>query len=142
MKLKTLGRINGFLHAAPSGYLLKLSYDSFLDTDTRIIGAAFDESLPLEYRAPAALYAISKAGAALCSAAVSLVFIDGVVDMYKGTGHYFGLELVKRFSKDQARKEKIEKEQAETLSVLDKTVDFRKFLSELRKKHPSSQMPE
>ncbi len=75
---------------------------------------------PIEYKVLAGI--AIPATATLLTAMVAYT-VDGLVDIYKGTHHYFIPKVVRTLTKNQKRREKIDKELNEQLENLEKPIN-------------------
>lgn len=115
MKVKTACRIVGTFQTGAfisAGYILSNNeYNKLVNV--------FSAGYPIEYK----LESIAYLGAlTVCSIGTALGITDGVVDVVKGTHHYFGLQVWKKLSRKQETKEKIDKSQQNMLERIEKKI--------------------
>ena len=101
MKVKTVGRLGGATVMALSGYLCNRAYYLFSDNYQALNEFFKSESSPLEYKiAVGAFFGIT----GIATAGAGLVFIDGLVDLMKGTHHYTTAQIWKKLSRNENTK--------------------------------------
>ncbi len=120
MKIKTAGRIGGLIETAASSFFGYGCLHRLIEFDYSALAEfMLADYIPNEYKIVAGA---SLGTLALGVPALSLTAIDGIVDMAKGTHHYFGTTLWKKIIKNEETKKKIEKEHEQMFSVLDRPI--------------------
>jgi hypothetical protein len=117
MKKKVAGRIGGAFDAGVS-YLIgkEFCYDTLASIDYGQLHDVLLGDYPIGLKiAAASVPVVSGVG----MAAFTLFGIDGLVDIYKGTHHYFGMSTLKALARDPVNKAKIEKEMQEQLKIIE-----------------------
>ncbi len=119
MKIKTASRIVGALDAALWSYVGYIGYQVLSSFPYEKLQDFFFGDYPLEYKVGAAASIMFMVAS---PPVVVLGITDGLVDLVKGTHHYFGLQVWKRLTRNQKRKEKIDTNIKEMLERIEEPI--------------------
>jgi hypothetical protein len=113
MKAKTFCRLFGLYEAGVSAFLGNLGYQAVSNTPIRQI---FESDAPLAYKV-----ALGAWGTALgiATAGIGLTFVDGAVDVVRGTHHYTIGSVYKMLSRNEKTKKELSDYLEKSLAVRD-----------------------
>jgi len=115
MKVKQLGRLCGAIDALVWTMASSKIYDTFSNADYNL----FLQDSPIEAKLIGAVYLGSFIPfIPICA----LGFADGIVDVIKGTHHYFGLKVWQKITRKQETKKQIQSELEKSLIAIDKSL--------------------
>lgn len=125
MKLKTMGRVVGAVDTAVWSYAAYLDYKalSLCHADYNMLREFCSGDYPLEYKVSISI--LIGAGASLATLftpAIAMAITDGLVDVVKGTHHYFGCKVWQKLTRNQERKEKIQRELEQMLGRIEQPI--------------------
>ena len=119
MKIKNVCRAEGLLRTGivtGGNYLL-------LDTFSKIDYSKLDDlvfaDIPVSYKAMGLGWLVL---APVLISGMAFLTLDGIVDIVKGTHHYLGMQTMKRLTKEEEKKRKIESEIADHLSRIEEPI--------------------
>lgn len=122
MKFKSLGRIGGTFNATAWSYFgYFLCYKPLSNIDYNKIGDSLFGDYPLEYK----IITGASLSLATFTPIIALGITDGLVDLVKGTHHYFGLKLWKRLTSNQKTKDKIDSSIDSMFENMEKPISFK-----------------
>lgn len=114
MRAKTFCRLFGSFESGFSATLFGAGYKVFSDIQFK---QYFESESPLSHKIALGAYGSILA---LSTSSMALTFTDGIVDMCKGTHHYFMASLIKNFSRNEETKRNMSNYLEKTVSLADR----------------------
>ena len=122
MKLKTLGKVVGAIDTGVQSYTGYLCYRMLSGIDYNKLGDFFSGDYPLEYKIGVGAWLGTTVA---FTPIVALGVTDGLVDVVKGTHHYFGCRVWQKFTRSQEKMEKIDRELEQMLERIEQPISYK-----------------